>query len=549
MQCDVCQRSPSNRLPFNCTLCARSALYQPRIQLAQTLLQTEALGKEVEQNVTGVSQTNKATKNATTKAPGSNPTWTVQRAAAEQRASEEKSRHIYDHVQTLREEIQKTKADIAARRKALQRRRSDLASAKQELSRCRPHPVEDVEKGMRRTEQRWDTLHHKTAESRVFLCREAAVLYGLQQRKRKKGGLGRDVYIIGGVPIADLRDLNSKCIYTSLILQHTLTNPLDLSPTQLSTANTNVAHLVHLVSHYLSLRLPAEITLPHRDFPLPTILSPSLSYTGREFPYPGSTPSHSSNNSPSASRHADQRPLPRPRPLHLNKKLSVLAKDDQVAYASFVEGITFLAWDIAWLCKTQGIDVGGSSWEEVCAMGKNLWQLLVAPPSRPPLPREVSTRTNASKPPISRTATAVARIPLTERSKETPPMGHFSHGTAYGYLATASGTEYMRDWRLQAPLKVIEKVKAMLLSERTGAEWELLEGNEWEEAEAETNKIAKAVAKPAIEETGILVKGEDGVERGADWSGREGASGRGDEERKGTSGWMKVKSRRAEDEL
>lgn len=215
MQCEVCQRPPNNRLPFNCTLCARSALYQPRVQLAQTLLQTEALGKEVEQNVTRVEQTNKTTKTASTKVPELNPTWTIQRAAAEQRASEEKSRHIYDHVQALREEIQKTKAEISARNKTLQRRRSDLASAKQELSQCRPHPVEDVERGMRRTEYRWDTLHNKTAESRIFLCREAAVLYGLQQRKRKKGGLGRDVYVIGGVPIADLRDLNSKCIYTS----------------------------------------------------------------------------------------------------------------------------------------------------------------------------------------------------------------------------------------------------------------------------------------------------------------------------------------------
>ena len=219
MQCDVCQRSPNNRLSFNCTLCARSALYQQRVQLAETLLQTEALGKEVEQNVTDVPQLNKTTKTASIKGPESNPTWTVQRAPAEQRASEEKSRHIYDHVQSLREEIQKTKAEIAARRKTLQKRRSDFASAKQELSQSRPHSVEDVEKGMRRTEHRWDILHNKTAESRIFLCREAALLYGLQQRKRKKGGLGRDVYVIGGVPIADLRDLNSKCMYTSPILQ------------------------------------------------------------------------------------------------------------------------------------------------------------------------------------------------------------------------------------------------------------------------------------------------------------------------------------------
>lgn len=212
MQCDVCQRSANNRLPFNCTLCARSALYQPRVQLAQTLLQTEALGKEVEQNVTGVPQANKAIKTGSTKAPELNPTWTVQRAAAEQRASEDKSQHIHDHVQSLREEIQKTKAEITARRKILQRRRSDLASAQQELSQSRHHSVEDIEKGMRRTEHRWDLLHNKTAESRIFLCREAALLYGLQQRKRKKGSLGRDVYVIGGVPIADLRDLNSKCM-------------------------------------------------------------------------------------------------------------------------------------------------------------------------------------------------------------------------------------------------------------------------------------------------------------------------------------------------
>ena len=212
MQCDVCQRSANNRLPFNCTLCARGALYQPRVQLAQTLLQTEALGKEVEQSVTGVPHPNKTIKTGSTKAPELNPTWAVQRAAAEQRASEDKSQHIYDHVQSLREEIQKTKADITARRKILQRRRSDLASAQQELSQSRHHSVEDIEKGMRRTEHRWDILHNKTAESRIFLCREAALLYGLQQRKRKKGSLGRDVYVIGGVPIADLRDLNSKCM-------------------------------------------------------------------------------------------------------------------------------------------------------------------------------------------------------------------------------------------------------------------------------------------------------------------------------------------------
>ena len=67
----------------------------------------------------------------------------------------------------------------------------------------------------------------------------------------------------------------------------------------------------------------------------------------------------------------------------------------------------------------------------------------------------------------------------------------------------------MRDWRLQSPVKVIEKVKAMLLAERTGAEWEILEGNEWEEdegqAEAPIHHGGHVDRAPKMEETGVLV--------------------------------------------
>ena len=209
MQCDICQRSPNSRLPFNCTLCTRNTLYQPRIQLAQSLLQKEALGKEVEQNVAGTPKPNRILPVTGGKPSEPNPSWIVQRVAAEQIVSEEKTQGLLDHVKTLREEIQNTKAEIAARKAGLQKRRSEFASAKQELSKSQTGAVENMDKGMRRTEHRWDILHNKAAESRLFLCREAALLYSLQHRNRKKGGLGRDVYFVGGVPIADLRDLNS----------------------------------------------------------------------------------------------------------------------------------------------------------------------------------------------------------------------------------------------------------------------------------------------------------------------------------------------------
>ena len=40
----------------------------------------------------------------------------------------------------------------------------------------------------------------------------------------------------------------------------------------------------------------------------------------------------------------------------------------------------------------------------------------------------------------------------------------------------------MRAWRLASAVKVVERIKGMLLAERMGAEWEILEGEEWADA-------------------------------------------------------------------
>ena len=219
------------------------------------------------------------------------------------------------------------------------------------------------------------------------------------------------------------------------------------------------------------------------------------------------------------------------------------------------------------------MSVGASSWEEVCAMGKNLWHLLLAPPPRPPVPREVPSTSSPQKPTSSPTPTTPNRASVAEDGKDAPTLGHFSHGTAYGFLASASGAEYLRDWRLQSPVKVIEKVKAMLLAERTGAEWEILEGNEWEEedGQADIQQVGDGGRVPRIEETGVLVPAQAHValqnvgnggrvpgldETGVLVSGRGVKMGMGgpeqsggvegeeiEEKGKGKSGWMKLKSR------
>ena len=316
-------------------------------------------------------------------------------------------------------------------------------------------------------------------------------------------------------------------------------NSPDAPPAQVSASTANLAHLVHLVSHYLSLRLPAEITLPHRDYPRPTIFSPGSSYNAREVPFPGFTPTHSSNNSPSASRIADARSTPRPRPLHIERSLALLAKEEPLVYASFVEGITLLAWDIAWICKSQGLDVGKSSWEDVCAMGRNLWQLLLSPDSASG--KQLSPPSDTPHPNGSiKHRGGNQKFPLVT-------LGHFSHGTAHSFLSDSEGLEIMSGWRLQNPYKVIDRVKSMLQIERDGAEWQLLEENEWEQPETQIEAAGHEEAEVVNEDQMVPVKSAPpGFERkmsGIDIAGRGDALG--DGKIKGASGWTKLKSRGA----
>lgn len=534
MQCSICHRTSNFRLPFDCTTCARNALYGPRIQHAQVLLEAETLAHEVENKVT-LSRSGQSHNDTSATPRDVHLTFAAERLAAEQAIVEERTGAILAQADSLRQQTKEMKDYISREKANLSERRSTLDAANKRLSERRNNDLEPLEKGIKRTEYHWDALHSKTAEARSFLCTEAAQLYGLQQRKRKKGIPGRDLYLIGGTIICDLRELNSG---SWKILEGTSLISADASPSQISTSTTSLAHLTHLISHYLGLRLPAEITLSHRDYPLPTIFSPGSSYSLREARFPGLTPSHSSNNSPSASRTADQGPSPRPRPLHLNKKLPALAKDDPLAYAAFVEGVTLLAWDIAWMCKTQGLDISNSTWEYVCAMGKNLWQLLLGPP--PTLRRQPSAR--------DLPVVAAARLKALAPTTSQPSLGHFSHVTGHSFLSASEGVDYMSGWRLQSHIKVIDKVKAMLLSERDGAEWQILEENEWEEGNtAMQPSRGDGVIMKTGEET-VLIDGEAEaplqVAPGNQPGIESAPKSEDDPERmKGTSGWTKLKSR------
>ena len=208
MQCEICHRTSTSRLPFNCTTCARNALYQPRIQHAQVLLDAETLAQEVEKNV-ALPQSGGGQSSNPTRPLRADPTYAFERFTAERVVLEEKTETVLAQADVLRKQTEELKDYMIKKKAELSKRRSDVDVATKRLSDRPKSDIEPLENDIKRMEYHWDALHLKTAEARTFLCREAAQLYGLQQRKRKKGTPGRDLYLIGGTPICDLRDLNS----------------------------------------------------------------------------------------------------------------------------------------------------------------------------------------------------------------------------------------------------------------------------------------------------------------------------------------------------
>ncbi|KAB8240884.1 UV radiation resistance protein and autophagy-related subunit 14-domain-containing protein [Aspergillus flavus] len=312
------------------------------------------------------------------------------------------------------------------------------------------------------------------------------------------------------------------------------------TPSQISTSFSYIAQLLVLVSHYLSLRLPAEITLPHRNYPAPTIYAPSGSYLLREM-LPASSTLQPSPSSSTPSRTADPRScFPRPRPLSIDRSLPKLAREDPGTYALFIEGATLLAWNISWLCRTQGLHITSDSWEEICSIGKHMWQLLVAPPAQTStLVRAFAGRDVQSKVKITRDPPKT----IIQRTKSFPMLGHYSHGTVHSFLAASEGTEYTRTWRLPTPTKVADKLKSSLLGEMASAEWEVLEKKEWDNIpEAPLQSVHESSANREDEKDELNISNIEPSENNCaePESPKEPVKSN---RLKGTSGWTKLRNR------
>jgi autophagy-related ATG14-like protein len=159
----------------------------------------------------------------------------------------------------------------------------------------------------------------------------------------------------------------------------------------------------------------------------------------------------------------------------VQRPLPLFAADDPAGHALFLEGVTLLAYDVAWLCRSQGVPVGeAGSFEDVCNIGQNLFNLLIATQGRSP------SRTSSTKGTPTKTTGREGEV-NGEREKERAGglMGYYSHGTAHSYLGSSAGVEFTRGFKLPSPTKLVDKLKSRLASEVANAEWEILDPDAW----------------------------------------------------------------------
>lgn len=216
MSCHVCARASHPHVPFYCPTCARNQLYQRRIDGTRGLLEKEVLGREIETAVACKNypdESKRLGQGSSDTSSESSRRWVTQAIATKEALSESRREALARHIEDLKLEIKNKEVDIQERKASLSRRRSDAESAEYQLADREAGILTSMRNTTKRTQHLWHSLHSKTAEARIFLCREAANLYGLRQKSPNKRG-SRESYGIGGVSIIDLRDMNGKSTAT-----------------------------------------------------------------------------------------------------------------------------------------------------------------------------------------------------------------------------------------------------------------------------------------------------------------------------------------------
>ncbi|KAK3330168.1 UV radiation resistance protein and autophagy-related subunit 14-domain-containing protein [Apodospora peruviana] len=536
MNCSVCHRPHSaKKLPFLCAVDARNRLYEGRLEFAGALIRNEEIERQVNASLSCQEKGEElaSRQNPAARAEPFAPRVRMDWLKSEEADTTHRTSRIIAQADRLKAEIDAARKEVGKKKDAIARRKSDLATVSVGSSARRSRQLDEAERSIQRLRYKWNRSADTMAATRSFLCEEAARLYGLRQIK--KGSTRR--YEIGGVEIAELHAMDG------------------VSPEIISTSLAHIAHILVLASHYLAIRLPAEITLPHRDYPRPTVFSLASSYRHEKIAFPGST------QLPSGTGDGERQYSPRPRPLFIDKPLATLAKEDPQAYSLFLEGVSLLAYNIAWACCSQGVSCGDKdSYEDICNMGQNLWRLLIGDQIHRRSVEPMFLVSLAPSPAVGAGSPKKDEEQYSNNNNNnndgelTNPksmLGRWSHGTMHTFLGGAQGSEFIRNFKILVPAKIVDRLKKRLTSEAPILEWEKIEENEIEDDYDNNHTTADRAGGTAAASDLLGVESIMTVRTTASTSTKDGntSGGRSDGNSastagaRGTSGWTKLKSR------
>lgn len=179
------------------------------------LLEKESLERRIDKAVTPHPHGTEEHSNKNKKEDlGLSQAWSREIANARKVESEERTGDVEKHILTLREEVKNARDEICRRKADLERRGRDFECIRASLPGRRTSLTNKLTDSMRKGSQSWLGIHSKTTDTRAFLCREAALLYRLRQKKKARAG---EHYSIGGLPLVDLKEINSTLMASNHI--------------------------------------------------------------------------------------------------------------------------------------------------------------------------------------------------------------------------------------------------------------------------------------------------------------------------------------------
>lgn len=297
-----------------------------------------------------------------------------------------------------RQRLENVKGEVATRK-------SNLASATKGIKASYNSGMSNAKTEITGVKERRENVSTNIAIARRSRCKEAADLLGLRRIPHKE-----DVFAIAGITIIDLHLIRSIIPSSKPLI-------IDYSPTYVVLGLSHATHLLTLLTDYLSLKLPYEIIPPSRGISYPCIRK-------------------SSNTKPLPIHISPDKLASQTSKVWAGKKIK-----DVPGLETFIEAISLLAWDIAWVLWTQQLwtDTSHESLE-ACRIAKKLFHLVTS-----------------------------------------PKVGRISQGSTIGFLSTQEALGILAPFTLLAK-DIQDVISAALEEDKTGEAdgggWDLVEGGD-----------------------------------------------------------------------